>query len=69
MLLICGYFKYRRVKIMGMPDFDKELNFENTQAEYAQNLVIFLSKHLNGNFVAKVRNTFAQAFAFSPVAA
>lgn len=55
-----------------MPDFDKELNFENTQAEYAQNLVTFLSKNLNGNFVAKVQeklNAFASQFAFAPVAA
>lgn len=55
-----------------MPDFDKELNFENMQAEYAQNLVILLSKNLNGNFVAKVKDTvraFASSFALSPVLA
>ena len=52
-----------------MPDFDKELNFENMQAEHAQHLVTFLSENLTGNIVAKVRNTFAQAFAFAPVVA
>ena len=53
----------------GMTDFDKELIFENMQAEYVRNLVTFSRNHINGNFVAKVKSAFASAFAFQPVAA
>jgi|GEM_PF-6224879 len=42
-----------------MPDFDREVTFENMQAEYAQNLVTFLSTIIIGNFIAKVKNAFA----------
>ena len=52
-----------------MPDFDKELHFENTQAEHVRNLVIFSDKTSNGNFVAKVKNAFVNAFAFAPALA
>ncbi|TSC65288.1 MAG: hypothetical protein G01um101477_548 [Candidatus Doudnabacteria bacterium Gr01-1014_77] len=44
---------------MGMPDFDRGVTFENMQAEYAQNLVTFLSTIIIGNFIAKVKNAFA----------
>ena len=46
-----------------MPDFDKGLNLENMQAEYAQNLVTFLSTIIIGNSFAKVKAAFASAFA------
>ena len=52
-----------------MTDFDEYLIFTNTQAEYSQELVIYMGKHSTGNFVAKVQNAFARSFAFAPALA
>ena len=57
------------VIIQGMTDFDEYLIFTNTQAEYSQELVIYMGKHSTGNFVAKVQNAFARSFAFAPALA
>lgn len=66
-------FDFRRFFLynifLGMPDFDSSFTLFNMQDEHAQDNSLKGPGIINANAFSKVKNAFANAFAFQPVLA